>query len=161
VTCDQTFPSTWTLNEGELDFADVKDLLASHVESMRQSSPPDACHVLPADGLQHPSITFFSLRESGRLLGVGALKELDRRHGEVKSMRTARHALGTGVGKAMLTHIVATARTRGYDLLSLETGSTEPFAAALHLYERFGFAPCGPFADYRPSPFTRFFTLAL
>jgi putative acetyltransferase len=61
----------------------------------------------------------------------------------------------------MLTHIVATARTRGYDLLSLETGSTEPFAAALHLYERFGFAPCGPFADYRPSPFTRFFTLAL
>jgi putative acetyltransferase len=92
---------------------------------------------------------------------VGALKEIAANHGEVKSMRTAPEALGRGVGSAVLAHIVGEARRRGYTRLSLETGSTEPFAAALRLYERDGFVPCGPFGDYQDTPFTRFFTRKL
>ena len=117
--------------------------------------------MLPIDGLREPGVTFWSMREDGRLLGVGALKELARDHGEVKSMRTAPHELGRGVGSAMLAHIVAQARSRGYARLSLETGNTEPFAAALHLYQREGFTPCGPFGGYQRTPFTRFFTREL
>jgi len=101
------------------------------------------------------------MREKGQLLGVGALKELEPDHGEVKSMRTAASALGRGVGSAMLAYIVAEARIRGYARLSLETGGTEPFAAALRLYQRDGFVPCGPFGGYKPTPFTRFFSRAL
>ena len=146
---------------GDFDSDDVKALLRLHFGAMRESSPPDACHVLPADGLREPALTFWSMREDGRLLGVGALKQLAPDHGEVKSMRTAPDALGRGVGSAMLAHIMAEARSRGYKRLSLETGSTEPFAAALRLYEREGFEPCGPFGGYAPTPFTRFFSRAI
>lgn len=146
---------------GDLDSADVQALLELHFSSMRANSPPEACHVLPADGLRDPALTFWSMRQDGDLLGVGALKELSRDHGEVKSMRTAPEALGRGVGSAILGHIVAEARGRGYKRLSLETGSTEPFAAALHLYQREGFTPCEPFSGYEPTPFTRFFSRTL
>jgi putative acetyltransferase len=145
----------------DLDSADVQALLAYHFEQMLETSPPDACHVLPIEGLHDPAVTFWSARENGELLGVGALKELAPDHGEIKSMRTAPDALGRGVGRAVLNHIVAEARTRGYCRLSLETGSTEPFAAALRLYEREGFSRCPSFGEYSDTPFTRFFTRQL
>ncbi|HET7817631.1 MAG TPA: GNAT family N-acetyltransferase [Sphingomicrobium sp.] len=151
----------WTFHEGELDRPDVRELLESHFAAMRSQSPRDSCHVLPPDDLGDPAISFWSLREAGLLLGVGALKALSAVEGEVKSMRTAPQALGRGVGTAILRHIVAEARRRAYRRLSLETGSTEPFAAALRLYEREGFVPCGPFGGYAPTPFTRFFALEL
>ena len=73
-------------------------------------------------------------------------------------MRTADSALGRGVGKALLDHIVASARAEEMSRLSLETGSTDQFAAANRLYVREGFDLCGPFGDYHDTPFTRFFT---
>lgn len=150
-----------SFHAGDLDSADVQALLDFHFASMRSSSPPDACHVLPAEGLRDPAISFWAAREDGRLLGVGALKALRAGQGEIKSMRTAPEALGRGVGRALLHHLVDEARRRGYRRLSLETGSTEPFAAALKLYESEGFLPCGPFADYRDTPFTRFYSREL
>jgi putative acetyltransferase len=150
-----------TFHAGNLDSSDVQALLAYHFEQMRSTSPPEACHVLPIDGLRDPAVTFWSARDGGELVGVGALKELASDHGEIKSMRTAPAALGGGVGRALLNHIMAEARSRGYQRLSLETGSTEPFAAALRLYASEGFEPCGPFGDYEDTPFTRFFTREL
>jgi len=148
----------WQIFESELDNADVHALLAQHFAEMRAGSPPSACHVLPVDGLKVPEIRFFTLREDGALLGCGALKRLEPGHGEIKSMRTADGALGRGVGKVMLDHLVATARSENMVRLSLETGSTEQFAAANRLYEKEGFERCGPFGDYADTPFTRFFT---
>jgi putative acetyltransferase len=153
--------SGWTFHEGELGRDDVRALLDFHFAEMRGNSPPEACHVLPTDGLAGQEISFWSVREDGHLLGIGALKELSDDHGEIKSMRTAPGALGRGVGTAMLSHILGEARRRGYRRVSLETGCTEPFAAALRLYEREGFVPCGPFGGYPDTPFTRFFTLEL
>jgi len=152
---------TWQIFEGELDHDDVRGLLAQHFAEMRAGSPPSACHVLPVDGLKDPAIRFFTLRENGALLGCGALKRLADDHGEVKSMRTADAALGRGVGKALLDHLVATAQGTGMTRLSLETGSTGQFAAANRLYERNGFERCGPFGGYVDTPFTRFFTRAI
>ena len=150
--------ATWRIFEGELDHDDVRELLDQHFAEMRAGSPPSACHVLPVDGLKVPAIRFFTLRENGALLGCGALKRLSANHGEIKSMRTANAALGCGVGKAMLDHLVATAQAEGMNRLSLETGSTEQFAAANRLYEKEGFDRCGPFGGYADTPFTRFFT---
>jgi putative acetyltransferase len=151
-----------TFHAGDLDSEDVKALLDFHFSEMRSISPPDACHVLEANGLRHPSVSFWSARgDRGELLGVGALKELAPDHGEIKSMRTAPEALGRGVGRAMLHRIVEEARSRGYRRLSLETGTGEAFAAALRLYESEGFVPWGPFAGYHETPFSRFFTRRL
>lgn len=151
----------WTIHQGELDHDDVSALLDQHFSEMRAGSPPEACHVLPIDGLKNPAIRFFTLREDGVLLGCGALKRLEPGHGEIKSMRTANAALGRGVAKAMLDHLVAIARSEGMTRLSLETGSTGQFAAANRLYDKEGFERTGPFGDYLDTPFTRFFTRAI
>lgn len=151
----------WTFHTSEFDREDVQELLAFHFDEMRGNSPPEACHVLPGDDLRSADITFWSLREDGHLLGVGALKELAADHGEIKSMRTASAARGKGVGTTILRQIIGEARRRGYSRLSLETGSTEPFVPALKLYEREGFVPSAPFGEYPETPFTRFFELNL
>jgi putative acetyltransferase len=100
-------------------------------------------------------------RLDGDLAGCGALKQLDATHGELKSMRTAEAHLGRKVGATIPTHILNVARSRGYERVSLEPGSGEPFAAATKLYTNFGFVPCGPFGGYADDPFSRFYTLTL
>jgi putative acetyltransferase len=150
-----------TFHQGELDWEDVQALLALHFAAMRSHSPLDACHVLPAAALRDPSITFFSVRRTGELLGIGALKELEALHGEIKSMRTAPAALGQGIGRLLLNRIVEEARRRGYRRLSLETGSGSEFVPALRLYEGAGFRLCAPFGGYADTPFTRILSLDL
>ena len=107
------------------------------------------------------TITFWSVRDGDTLLGCGALKEIDPEHGEVKSMRTPQALRRRGAGRAVLTHILSEARRRGYKRLSLETGSMDAFLPAQKLYESFGFTYCGPFADYKPDPYSVFMTLTL
>jgi putative acetyltransferase len=148
----------WRFCEDELDRDDVRVLLTQHFSEMRAGSPPEACHVLPLDGLKDQAIRFFTLREGGALLGCGALKRLSDDHGEVKSMRTASASLGRGVGKAILDHLLDAARGLGMTRLSLETGSTEQFAAANRLYEKNEFERSGPFGDYPDTRWTNFYT---
>ncbi len=145
----------------DLSRADVRELLAGHLAEMHATSPACSVHALDLVALRSPGVTVWSARDGGRLLGVGALSELDPEHGEVKSMRTAREARGRGVGAAVLARIVATARERGYRRLSLETGTQDLFASAHRLYARHGFVECEPFAGYRPDPNSVFFTLSL
>jgi len=147
--------------EDDLTGPQIRALLELHFAGMLANSPPGSCHFLDFDGLRSPDVTFWSIWDGDDLAGCGALREIDPQHGEVKSMRTAEAHLGRRVGSRMLAHIVDEARSRGYGRVSLETGSSEAFAAAIRLYEGFGFEPCGPFAGYRADPFSRFFTLEL
>lgn len=141
---------------------DVSALLVEHLADMHATSPAESVHALDLARLRAPHITFWAARDdAGTLLGIGAMAELDATHGELKSMRTARHARRRGVAAAVLTHALAEARRRGYARISLETGSQEYFSAAHRLYARHGFVECGPFGAYRPDPHSRFFTLEL
>lgn len=150
------------IREGGLDEPQVQDLLRLHAAGMLATSPPGSCHFLDLSGLQTPDITFWSAWEQEALLGIGALKQLDAAHGELKSMRTAPAHLGKGIGAAILDHILTTARTRGLQRLSLETGTALAFEPALRLYARHGFEPCAAFADYRDDdPHSRFLTRML
>ena len=140
---------------------DVRALIERHLALARTATPPEHSYALDTGALLDPAITFCGFRLAGELLGIGALKELDPEHGEIKSMHTAARARGRGVARAMLAHLLGIARARGYKRVSLETGTTAEFAAARALYESAGFAPCEPFADYRPSPDNCFMTLSL
>jgi len=146
---------------GGLDHPAVIALLAEHLAGMHEHTPPESIHALDLSGLRAPDITFWGAWRKDALLGCGALRELDSSHGEIKSMRTAREHLGQGVASALLRHIIAEARQRGYRRLSLETGSSPAFRPALSMYEKFGFVYCGPFGDYRNDPFSRFMRLDL
>jgi len=139
----------------------IHALLREHLRSMHALSPPESVHALDLDGLRKPGITFWSAWEGPLLVGCGALKELERTHGEVKSMRTPEALRRRGTGRAILAHIVGVARSRGYERLSLETGASEAFRPAQRLYESFGFARCGPFAGYVDDPNSVYMTLRL
>src|ERR1700728_500511 len=141
--------------------AAVRALLEQHLALMRAASPPEDVHALDLDGLLDPAVTFFSFRRDGELLAVGALKQLDGRHAELKSMHTAAEARRSGVGRAMVEHLIGVARDHGFRRVSLETGSTQAFAAARSLYAQAGFTPCGPFGDYPPGRGNTFMTRAL
>src|SRR5260370_11988980 len=123
---------------------DVRALLRSHHLFARSHSPAAHVYALDVDGLIDPAITFFSLRSGGTLLAVGALKQLDPMHAELKSMHTAEAARRSGVGRAMLGHLVGVARDRCCRPISLQTGSAAAFEPARALYASAGFRPCAP-----------------
>ena len=145
----------------DLSGPEIRALLREHLDSMHSLSPPESVHALDLDCLRRPEVTFWSAWSQGELMGCGALKELDARHGEIKSMRTSGAHRRSGVARAMVRHIIAEARTRGYERLSLETGSLPAFVPARRLYASFGFSYCGPFADYVLDPNSVFMTRRL
>ena len=145
----------------DLQGDEVISLLREHKADLAQHSPPESCHALDLDGLRAADVTFWSVWQAGELVGCGALKELDPAHGEIKSMRTVRGHARKGVATRLMRHILQEARGRQYRRLSLETGSMAVFEPARALYARFGFEPCGPFADYVEDPYSMFMTIAL
>ena len=128
--------------------AAVLALLDEHLREMYAASPPESVHALDLSELRASDVTFWTAWDGEELLGCGALKALDAKHGEIKTMRTSRKHLRKGVAAAILEHITNVARERGYERLSLETGSGGPFDAALRFYEKHGFEYCEPFAGY-------------
>lgn len=140
---------------------DVRELLARHLAYAHANTEPEEVYALDVDALLDPSVTFFSFRVDGELLGIGALRHLDGQHAEIKSMHTAEAARSGGIGRAMVDHLIGVARERGYRRVSLETGAGPAFAPARGLYARAGFTPCEPFADYRPSANSLCMTLTL
>lgn len=145
----------------DLHGPEIAAFLDEHVREMRSITPPKSTHALDLAGLRAPGVTFWSVWEGSDLVGCGALKRLDAAHAELKSMRTAPVRQRSGVGSALLTHILAEARRMGFTRLSLETGAAEEFRPARRLYEKFGFAYCQPFAAYRPDPLSVFMTRTL
>jgi putative acetyltransferase len=136
--------------------ADVTELLAAHVALMRAQTPQDSCHVMSADGLSASGARLYSLREDGQLLAIGALAPIAPGHEELKSMHVRDVARGRGAGRVLLDGMLADARGRGVARISLETGSGQDHAAARALYQKAGFAPCGPYAGYRVDPLSVF-----
>ncbi|MFF2748138.1 GNAT family N-acetyltransferase [Kitasatospora sp. NPDC058048] len=145
----------------DLSGPEIARFLDEHVQQMRAISPPESTHALDLDALRRPGITFWSVRDDGVLVGCGALKQLDADHAELKSMRTAPLRKRSGVASLLLEHIITEARRMGFTRLSLETGTPDFFLPARKLYEKFGFVPCEPFADYRPDPNSAFMTREL
>lgn len=145
------------------DFSDSRiiDLLQTHYVAARAASPPCSAHALDLAALRAADVSFWAAWDGEMLLGVGALKQLSSEHGELKSMHTHAPMRGKGVGAAILRHVIAVSRQRGYSRLSLETGSMDYFIAARALYRRHGFRDCAPFGGYGLDPNSVFMTLEL
>ncbi|GAC1452137.1 MAG: GNAT family N-acetyltransferase [Steroidobacteraceae bacterium] len=158
-TCMSTRP--WDIRKDDLSGNETRDLVRAHLEGMHAHSPPGSVFALDLSGLTAPNVTVWTVWREDTITGIGALKDLGARRGELKSMRTHPDFLRRGVAGALLEHIIREARSRGMVRLSLETGSGPYFDAALSLYRRRGFVDGSAFADYRQSPFNRFLHLTL
>lgn len=146
---------------GNLADPRIVALLRHHFDMCHAVTPPGSAHVFDVSRLAAPELDFWAAWDGDTLLGVGAMKPLDARQGEVKSMHTSEAARRRGVGSALLRHIIETSRARGLTRLSLETGSFGYFEPAVALYKSHGFEECPPFGDYKPDPNSVFLTLAL
>ncbi len=149
------------IREGGLGDPCVEALLHHHRTEARSTTPADNAHALDSSGLQAPGIRFFSAWEGDNLLGIGALKQIEDGHAELKSMRTHPNHLRKGVARTLLGHLAAEAQVAGFKQLSLETGTAPMFDAANALYELYGFEDCDAFGGYPASPHNRFMTLTL
>lgn len=145
----------------DLSGGEVLQLLEEHLADMYATSPPESVHALDVKGLKSPEITFFSGWLNGRLQGCVALKSHSDTLVELKSMRTTSDARNRGVASKLLNHVLEISKARGYQDISLETGSEDYFRPARKLYEKFGFQYCDPFASYSEDPNSYFMTLSL
>jgi putative acetyltransferase len=132
----------------DLSGAEIAEFLEEHIRDMKAVSPPESKHALDLDGLKKAEITFWTVWAGSKLVGCVAIKELDAKHAEIKSMRTSPTERGKGVASMLLRHIVSEATRRGYQRVSLETGSTAFFEPARNLYRKHGFKDCSPFSAY-------------
>lgn len=147
--------------ENNFDDPLVNDLLIKHFKELRSVSPEGSTHVLDITGLKVPSIKFWSLWEENELLGCGALKFLEKNHGEFKSIRIADKFRGKGLGTKIIEHLIVEAAKLDIKKLSIETGAGDFFIPARKLFVKFGFKSCEPFAHYKTDPNSCFFTLDL
>lgn len=150
-----------TIIEDDLSGEAIRELVALHLSGMHANSPACKVHALPVEKLRQPGVTFYSAWVGDVLAGMGAIRELDATHGELKSMRVASDWLGKKIGEAMLLHLLNVARQRGYRRVSLETGRSPAFEPALGLYRKHGFVNCEAFADYVLDDFSQCLTLKL
>jgi putative acetyltransferase len=145
----------------DLSRPEVVALIEEHLRDMHAITPPGNVFAFDVRKLLAPGVTFWTAWTGDRLDGCAALKELSADSGEVKSMRTPANHRRSGAGRALLNHLVAVARERGYRRLYLETGRHPAFEPAVALYRSAGFADCGPFGDYPLSDFSRFMSMDL
>tara|TARA_B100000674_G_scaffold171261_1_gene138322 strand:+ start:2420 stop:2887 length:468 start_codon:yes stop_codon:yes gene_type:complete len=144
--------------EGNFDHPEVNKLLKSHFVELRAASPKGSTHVLDIPGLKVPSIKFWSLWENDHLLGCGALKFLEKNHGEFKSIRVHDNFRGKGNGIKVINHLIYEAKKLRINRLSIETGAGKFFAPARKLFNNCGFKPCPPFAHYKIDANSLYFT---
>ena len=144
--------------EGNFDNPEVNELLTKHFIELRLVSPTDSTHVLDIVGLKDQSIKFWSLWENDELIGCGALKFLDKSHGEFKSIRVADKFRNKGIGEKIFNHLIEKAKKLEIKKLSIETGAGKFFKPARKLFKKFDFQLCKPFAHYKDDPNSCFYT---
>ncbi len=147
--------------EGNFQNSEVNELLNKHFIELRSVSPEGSTHVLDIDGLKDKSIKFWSLWDNNQLIGCGALKFLEKNHGEFKSIRVADKFRRSGIGEKIIKHLIEEAKKLEISKLSIETGAGDFFIPARKLFSKFGFKKCMPFAHYKEDPNSCYYTLDL
>ena len=135
--------------EGNFDHPEVNKLLTKHFIELRAASPEGSAHVLDIPGLKVSTIKFWSLWESEKIFGCGALKFLDNEHGEFKSIRIHDDFRNKGYGIKIIDHLIYEAKKLSIKRISLETGAGNFFDPARRLFKKCNFEPCQPFAHYK------------
>ena len=135
--------------EGNFDNPQVNALLIKHFIELRAASPEGSAHVLDIPGLRISSIKFWSLWNEEKLIGCGALKFLDKEHGEFKSIRIHDNFRNQGHGINVINHLIKEAKKLKIKRLSIETGAGDFFIPARKLFKKTGFTLCEPFAHYK------------
>ena len=147
--------------EGNFDNSEVLELLNKHFIELRSVSPEGSAHVLDIEGLKDQNIKFWSLWEDNLLMGCGALKFLNKEHGEFKSIRVEDRFRKKDNGIKILKHLIFEAKKLNIKRISIETGTGDFFTPARKLFNKCGFKLCKPFAHYKEDPNSCYMTMLI
>jgi putative acetyltransferase len=135
------------------DHPEVVELLGALDRYLGELYEPDANHILSVEELLAPGISFYVARLGGRIVGTGALRRMPgesatagQAYGEIKRMYVDPTLRGRRIGRRLIEALEDALRREGITLALLETGRDQ--REAVRLYERCGYAPCGPFGGY-------------
>ena len=106
----------------------------------------------PENNILRPGGHIFMAMVEGEPIGCCALIPLRPGVLELAKMAVAERYQGAGIGRKLLEHAVAQAKTLGTQ--SLYLGSNTKLANAIHLYESVGFRHLPP-ENISPSPYVR------
>ena len=161
-------PAAAAVTDAELELreesplgADLAEIFARHRADMHAQTPPESIYMMGAEELACADVRFFTLRLAGKPMAMAALKRLDERNLELKSMHVMLEARGMGLSMRLLGDLFAIAREMGAESLSLETGREPIFAPATALYKKAGFVECPPFGSYTGDPNSLYMTRKL
>ncbi len=112
---------------------------------------------LPGD-YAPPSGRLLLATENGTIAGCVALREIEPGICEMKRLYVRSAFRGQGLGRTLATAIIGEARKVGYKRMRLDT--LPSMAAAIHLYESFGFVDTDAYRE-NPIEGARFMELVL
>lgn len=133
--------------------ADTPDASALVIEleaHLAARYPDESRHGYSVARLLEERVEFFVARVDGAAAGCGGVQLVGAEYGEVKRMWVRPPFRGLGLGRAVLDRLAEHTLERGIEVLRLETGIEQ--AAAIALYEKFGFRRIPPFPPYRDDP---------
>ncbi|MYM39945.1 GNAT family N-acetyltransferase [Duganella qianjiadongensis] len=130
--------------------SDVRQLIEDLDAYQVPLYPAESHHGVDIAVLEQPNVLFGVVRsDDGQALACGAIV-LEAQYGELKRMYTRPEQRGKGIARRLLEFLEVQAQQRGCKAFALETGYLQ--TDAIKLYERCGYALCGPFGDYREDP---------
>ena len=112
--------------EGNFNNPEVNELLTKHFIELRASSPEGSAHVLDIPGLKVPSIKFWSLWNEEKLIGCGALKFLNKEHGEFKSIRIHDNFRRKAQGVNVINHLINEAKKLKIPIIAVLDTNSDP-----------------------------------
>lgn len=136
------------------DQADVMRLIEALDAHQIPLYPLESHHGVDIAALCEPDVVFAVARSTDRrAVGCGAMLA-GAAYGELKRMYVCPDSRGQGIGKALLAFLESHAKARNLTVIKLETGNRQ--VAAIDLYSRSGYVPCGPFGVYVEDPHSIF-----
>ena len=141
------------------DSDEARALILELEGHLAQHYAAESRHGYSVDKLIAEGVAFFLLRDNGTPAGCGGIQLFGTEYGELKRMYVRPAFRGLGFGRLMLDHLANYARSRGTDVLRLETGIHQ--AAAIALYEGAGFRRIPPFGPYTDDPVSRCYEMRI
>ena len=141
------------------DTEDAEALVLELEDHLAERYPAESRHGYSVARLLEQQVAFFVARVDGAPAACGGVQLVGAEYGEIKRMWVRPQFRRLGLGRAVLEHLAQHTLEHGVDVLRLETGVDQ--AAAIALYEQFGFRRISPFPPYRDDPLSLCFECGL
>ena len=147
-------PAVFSVEHERADHPEVRALIDALDAYQSALYPATSKQLTAVDAPLAPPLRLLVVRDAHRRVLACAALQLHEDYAELKRMMVYPAQRGLGLAKRLLAALEREAALAGRPLLRLEIGLRQP--AAIQLYTRMGFTPCGPFGAGVAGPLSVF-----